>query len=65
MGGARTAVVHPFLPFYGVCLCSLAEEPGQALPVKDDTFTVSFHPFEIVTLRLSPARLPGKESSPV
>ena len=53
MGGTRTAVVHPFLPFSAVCLCSLAEEPGRVLPVTDGTFTVSFRPFEIVTLRLA------------
>ena len=58
MGGARTAVVHPFLPFREPRLCSLDENPERILPVKDDTFTVSFHPFEIVTLRLSPALPP-------
>ncbi len=52
MGGARTAVIHPFLPFSAVCVCSLEENPGELLPVKDGTFTVSFRPFEIVTLRL-------------
>ena len=53
MGGARTAVVHPFLPFSAVCTCSLAEEPQEVLPVSDGTFTLSFHPFEIITLRLA------------
>ena len=53
MGGARTAVIHPFLPFGGARVCSLAEEPGEKLPVRDGTFTVSFRPFEIVTVRLS------------
>ena len=53
MGGTRTAVIHPFLPFSAVCLCSLEEEPGELLPVRDGTFTVSFRPFEIVTLRLA------------
>ena len=53
MGGARTAVVHPFLPFNAVCTCSLAEEPQEVLPVSDGTFTLSFHPFEIITLRLA------------
>ncbi len=54
MGGSRTAVIQPFLPFSAVCVCSLAEEPGTILPVKDGTVTLSFRPFEIVTLRLSP-----------
>ena len=30
-----------------------AEDPGRVLPVTDGTFTVSFRPFEIVTLRLA------------
>ena len=53
MGGARTAVIHPFLPFGAACVCSLTEEPGKILPVTDSTVTLSFRPFEIVTLRLS------------
>ena len=53
MGGARTALIHPFLPFRSVCVCSLEEVPGDPLPVKDGTFTLSFRPFEIITLRLS------------
>ena len=28
------------------------EEPGDILPVRDSTFTLSFRPFEIKTLRL-------------
>ena len=53
MGGSRTAILHPFLPFRAVRVCSLDEHPGESLPVKDGTFTLSFRPFEIVTLRLS------------
>ena len=53
MGGSRTAILHPFLPFHAVRVCSLDEHPGESLPVKDGTFTLSFRPFEIVTLRLS------------
>ena len=53
MGGARTAIVHPFLPFSAACTCSLAEDPLRVLPVTDSTVTLSFRPFEIVTLRLS------------
>ena len=53
MGGARTAIVHPFLPFSAACACSLAEDPLRVLPVTDSTVTLSFRPFEIVTLRLS------------
>ena len=53
MGGMRTAVIHPFLPFRSACVCSFAEDPEESLPVKDGTFTVSFRPFGIVTLRLS------------
>ena len=53
MGGTRTVMIHPFLPFSAVCTCSLAEEPQEILPVSDGTFTLSFHPFEIVTLRLA------------
>ena len=52
MGGSRTVVIHPHLPFGGARLCSLAEEPGDILPVRDSTFTLSFRPFEIKTLRL-------------
>ncbi len=55
MGGTRTSVIHPFLPFSAVCVCTIDEQPGEILPVKDGTFTVSFRPFEIVTLRLHPA----------
>ena len=54
MGGTRTSVIHPFLPFSAVCICSIDELPGEILPVKDSTFTVSFKPFEIITLRLRP-----------
>ena len=54
MGGTRTSVIHPFLSFSAVCICSIDEQPGEILPVKDGTFTVSFRPFEIVTLRLHP-----------
>ena len=53
VGGARTAIVHPFLPFSAACTCSLAEDPLRVLPVTDSTVTLSFRPFEIVTLRLS------------
>ena len=53
MGGSRTAVIHPFLPFSAARLCSLDERPGEILPLKDGTFTLSFRPFEIVTLRLA------------
>ena len=53
MGGSRTAVCHPLVPFASARLCSLAEEDGEALPVSGDTFSVSFRPFEIVTVRLS------------
>ena len=52
MGGSRTVVIHPHLPFGGARLCSLAEEPGDILHVRDSTFTLSFRPFEIKTLRL-------------
>ena len=52
MGGSRTAVIHPHLPFGGARLCSLAEVPGDILTVRDSTFTLSFRPFEIITLRL-------------
>ena len=41
------------VPFASARLCSLEEKSGEALPVTDDTFTLSFRPFEIVTLRLS------------
>ena len=53
MGGARSALIHPFLPFSAARICSVEEEPGEKLPVKDDTFTVFFRPFEIVTVRLA------------
>ena len=53
MGGARSALIHPFLPFGAACVCSLAEEPGEILQVKDGTFTLFFRPFEIVTVRLA------------
>ena len=53
MGGSRTAVIHPFLPFSTARLCSLAEEPEKDLPVTDGTVTVSFRPFEMITLRLT------------
>ena len=53
MGGTRTAVIHPFLPFSAVCTCSLSEDPRDILPVADGTFTLSFRPFEIITLRLA------------
>ena len=53
MGGARSALIHPFLPFSKACICSLAEDPGEILQVRDGTFTVFFRPFEIVTVRLA------------
>ncbi len=53
MGGARTAVCHPLVPFASARRCSLAEEDGEALPVSGDAFPLSFRPFEIVTVRLS------------
>ena len=53
MGGTRKTVCHPLVPFSSVRLCSLAEEDGEALPVTDQTFNLSFRPFEIITLRLS------------
>ena len=53
MGGTRTALIHPCLPFSAACTCSLAEDPAEILPVKDGTFTLSFRPFEIITLRLA------------
>ena len=53
MGGTRTVMIHPFLPFSAVCTCSLAEDPQDILPVSDGTFTLSFHPFQIITLRLA------------
>ncbi len=53
MGGARSALIHPFLPFSKACVCSLAEDPGEILQVRDGTFTVFFRPFEIVTVRLA------------
>ena len=52
MGGSRTAMIHPFLPFSAAYFCSFEEKPGDNIPVKDKSFTVSFHPFEIITLRL-------------
>ena len=54
MGGARTAAAAPCLPFRSACLCSLEETRGEALPVTDGALTLTFHPFEIVTLRLTP-----------
>ena len=56
MGGTRTVMIHPFLPFSAVCTCSFAEDPQDILPVSDDTFTLSFHPFQIITLRLARKR---------
>ena len=53
MGGARTAVCHPLVPFASARRCSLAEEDGEALSVSGDAFPLSFRPFEIVTVRLS------------
>lgn len=53
MGGSRKAVCRPLVPFASARLCSLAEESGEALPIADQAFTLSFRPFEIVTLRLS------------
>lgn len=53
MGGSRKAVCRPAFSFGSVRLCSLAEEPGEALPVREGAFSLSFRPFEIVTLRLS------------
>lgn len=54
LGGARSAVIHPCLPFGRACLCSLAEDPQESLPVRDGTFTLSFRPFGILTVRLTP-----------
>ena len=54
LGGARSAVIHPCLPFGRACLCSLAEDPEESLPVRDGTFTLSFRPFGILTVRLTP-----------
>ena len=56
MGGTRTVMIHPFLPFSAVCTCSLAEDPQDILPVSDGTFTLSFRPFQIITLRLARKR---------
>ena len=56
MGGTRTVMIHPFLPFSAVCTCSFAEDPQDILPVSDGTFTLSFHPFQIITLRLARKR---------
>ena len=53
MGGARTAVCHPLVPFASARRCSLAEEDGEALSVSGDAFPLFFRPFEIVTVRLS------------
>ena len=53
MGGARSALIQPFLPFGAARLCSVAEDPGEILQVKDGTFTLFFRPFEIVTVRLA------------
>ena len=54
MGGARSAALAPRLPFGEARLCSLAEEPGEALPVENGAVHLTFRPFEIKTLRLSP-----------
>ncbi|MBO7662739.1 MAG: alpha-mannosidase [Clostridia bacterium] len=53
LGGARSAVLHPCLPFARAVTCSLAEDPEEILPVRDGTFTLSFRPFEIRTVRLT------------
>ena len=53
MGGSRKTLCRPRLPFASACLCSLAEENGEPLPVTDHAFSLSFRPFEIVTVRLS------------
>ena len=53
MGGSRKAVCRPLIPFASARMCSLAEEDGEALPVIDHAFTLSFRPFEIITVKLS------------
>ncbi|MBR6028378.1 MAG: alpha-mannosidase [Clostridia bacterium] len=53
LGGTRTVLLTPCLPFAAARRCSLAEESLEALPVTDGALRLSFHPFEIVTLRLS------------
>lgn len=53
MGGSRKTLCRSRLPFASACLCSLAEENGEALPVIDQAFPLSFRPFEIITVRLS------------
>ncbi|MBR6185128.1 MAG: alpha-mannosidase [Clostridia bacterium] len=53
MGGARTAAVRPCLPYGEARLCTLAEEPGEALKKTDGAFELTFRPFEIITVRLS------------
>ena len=53
MGGERTARVQPCLPFSEARLCALDETPGETLPASGGAFALRFHPFEIVTVRLS------------
>ena len=53
MGGARDVTLRPLFPFKAARVCSLAEEPGEALEISDGALKLSFRPFEIVTLRLT------------
>ena len=53
MGGARTAAVRPCLPCGSARLCTLSEEPLDALEITDGAFALRFRPFEIITVRLS------------
>ena len=56
MGGSRKITCRPRILFASVRICSLAEEDGEMLPVADHAFSLSFRPFEIVTVRLTNRR---------
>ena len=53
MGGSGNAECRTGFPVSRVHLCSLEENPEKELPVCEGTFSISFRPFEIISLRLS------------
>lgn len=53
MNGLRKVTVRPAFAFSCVHSCMLSEENKEMIPVTDGTFTLSFRPFEIITLRLT------------
>ena len=52
--GSRTdTTLTVNLPFGTIAACNMLEEDAVELPVEGNTLTLTFHPFEVKTLRLS------------